>query len=320
MARILLPEELRLLSKVSKLYYESNLTQDEIVDKLQLSRSKVSRLLHQAREEGVVQINVFSPPGVYPDLELQLEKRYGLKDVVIVEVHEADAQNTITRELGVAAAAYLQRVLKENDIIGVSWGSTLNCTVDAMHFHPIPGTNVVQIIGGLGRPESEVHATDLCRRLARLLGSTMTLLPAPGIVNSQQVKEVFFSDRHVKRAFDFFSALTFAIVGIGSPAPDSVLMRDSSIISQKELDEVLNKGAVGDIALRFFDIKGQLVHSELDNRVIGIELDQLSRVEQVVGVAGGPQKVSVLRGALLGRFINVLITDQLTGLRLLEPN
>ncbi len=320
MTQILPLEELRLLSKVSKLYYEANLTQDEIVSKLQLSRSKVSRLLHQARKSGVVRINIISPLGVYPDMELLLEKRYGLKDVVIVEVRETDAQATITNELGVAAAAYLQRVLKEDEIIGISWGSTLNSVVDAMQPHPLPGTNVVQIIGGLGRPESEVHATDLCRRLARLLGSKLTLLPAPGIVNSQQVKEVFLSDGHVDRAFDLFSKLTIAIVGIGTPAPDSVLIRDKSIVSQKELDDVLNKGAIGDIALRFFDIDGQPVHSELDNRVIGIELDQLSRVERVVGIAGGPQKVSVLRGALLGRLINVLITDQLTARCLLEPS
>ncbi len=318
MARLLPLEELRLLSKVSKLYYEMGLTQDEIVGKLQLSRSKVSRLLQQARDTGVVKITVLSPPGVFPDLEVQLESRFNLQDVIVVEAREPDSQAAVSRELGIAAAAYLHRTIKEKDVIGISWGSTLSCMVDAIQPRPVPAAQVVQIIGGIGRPESEMHATDLCRRLARLLDCQLTLLPAPGIVDSQRVKEGILSDSHVQHALGLFPRLTIAIVGIGSPTPESMMMRDGSIINRDELDEVLHQGAVGDIALRFFDINGQPVLSEIDQRVIGISLEQLKMVERVVGVAGGPQKIQALQGALLGRLINILITDHLTARQLLH--
>ena len=313
-------EELRLLSKVSKMYYEAGLTQDEIVERMQLSRSKVSRLLRQAREEGIVKITVISPPGIFSDLEVHLESLYKLKEVVVVESQQPDDQAVVSRELGIAAATYLQRVINEDEVLGVSWGSTLSCMVDAMRPEPLPGVHIVQIIGGIGRPESEVHATDLCRRMARLMDCRLTLLPAPGIVDNKQVKDVYLSDSHVQSALKLFSKLTMAVVGIGSPAPDSVLMKDGSVITWKEMDQLKQNGAIGDIALHFFDQYGQLVHSEIDQRVIGISLDQLNRVKRVIGVAGGPQKVDILRGALLGHLVNVLITDNLTAERLLDRN
>lgn len=316
MPRILPNEELRLLSKVSKLYYEDGLNQDEIVVKLQLSRSKISRLLKQAREEGIVKITVNPPPGIFSDLESQLENICGMKEVIIVEVSEPETPDVVSRELGIAAAAYLQRTTKENDIIGISWGSTLRDMVNAVQPNPVPGAQVVQIIGGLGRPESEAHATDLCRRLARLLSCRLTLLPAPGIVASEQIKEVMLMDSHIQKALSLFPKISVAFVGIGAPTPDSVIMQDGTIISKSELEDVKQRGAVGDIALRFFDIEGRPIASDVDCRVIGMTLDQLTKIDRVVGVAGGPQKVDALTGALRGNLIDVLITDQITASRL----
>lgn len=318
MARLLPNEELRLLSKISKLYYEEGLTQDEIVEKLNLSRSKISRLLQQARERGVVQISVISPPGIYSDLESRLERRYHLHEAVVVEAREPDSQPAVSREVGLGAAAYLQRTISSTDIIGITWGTTLGHMVFGMQPRPTPGAQVVQINGGLGRPEAEVHATELCRRLARLLDCNLTLLPAPGIVDNQEIKRAFLSDSHVQRALELFDHLTVAFVGIGSPTPDSVVMRDGSILTRDELGDLVSKGAVGDIALRYFNANGEPIQSEIDQRVIGITLKQLAGVNRVVGVAGGPQKVTAIRGALRGGLINVLITDNVTAALLLD--
>ncbi|MDT8898700.1 sugar-binding transcriptional regulator [Thermanaerothrix sp. 4228-RoL] len=311
-------EDLRLLTKVSKLYYEENLTQDEIMERLQLSRSKVSRLLQRARERGIVKITVVSPPGLFPDLEAELENRYHLSEAIVVEARDPQSQSLLSRELGIAAANYLLRTLQDNDVIGISWGTTLSYMVAALQPRPTPGAHVVQIIGGLGPPESEVHATDLCRRLAQLLQCRLTLLPAPGIVDHVEVKEAILSDSHVRHAFNLFSQINVAYVGIGAPTPDSVIMRDGSILSWDMLDDLLKKGAVGDIALRFFDAWGQAIISEVDQRVIGITLEQLRQIKRVVGVAGGPQKIDVIRGALRGRLINVLITDHITASQLVR--
>ena len=311
-------DQLRLLSKVSKLYYEQGLTQQEIAHRLLLSRSKVSRLLQQARGVGIVQITVLSPPSIYPDLEVQLESKFRLQEAIVIEVTESTSQEAVSKALGIAAADYLQRTLRDGDVIGISWGTTLNAMVSALQPQETRNVHVVQIIGGLGLPEAEVHATDLCRRMAHALNGKLTLLPAPGIVDRQQVRKVILSDSHVQRALDLLPHINVAYVGIGAPTPTSVVMRDGSIMSQAELDKLMSKAAVGDIALRFFDADGRPIRSDLDDRVIGITLKQLKQIERVVGVAGGPEKDAVIRGAVLGGFINVLITDHATATRLLE--
>jgi DNA-binding transcriptional regulator LsrR (DeoR family) len=182
--------------------------------------------------------------------------------------------------------------------------------VAAIQPHRTANTHVVQIIGGLGYPTAEVHASELCRRMANALQAQLILLPVPGIMHSSQAKEAVLSDTHIRATLNMFSQINVAYVGIGSPTPDSVMMRDGTIMSPNDLAEIKEKGAVGDIALRFFDAQGQPVLSDLDERVIGIRLEQLRQIDRVVGVSGGLKKVAAVRGALLGNFINILITDR----------
>jgi DNA-binding transcriptional regulator LsrR (DeoR family) len=300
----------RLLTKVSKLYYEQNLTQQQIAERLHLSRPKVSRLLQQAQDWGVVQITVLSPQGSHTDLEQQLESRFQLKEAVVIDVGSSATREAVARELGAAAARYLQRTIADSDVIGLSWGTTLNAMVNALSPFDVRDVLIVQIIGGLGAPEAEVHATDICRRFARLLSARLTLIPAPGIVDSARTRDALMSDSHIQTAFHLFSRITMAFVGIGVPLPTSVVMRDGAIMTPAQLDELLALGAVGDIGLRFFDAEGHPIRSALDDLVIGITLEQLRHIQCVVGVAGGQEKLQAVFGALVGGLINVLITDE----------
>ena len=318
MARKPQPPDYRLLARVGRMYYEQGLKQEEIAEKLHISRPKVSRLLRQAQEEGIVQISVISPPGIHADLEERLEQTFGLVEAVVVDVPGGAAPGEVNRLIGTVAAEYLARTVEEGDLIGVSWGQTLQAMANALPPTPTGKVEVVQIIGGLGPASAEVHSMSICRRLARALDGESILLPAPGIVDSPQVKEILLSDSHVQAAMQRFPALNVAYVGVGAPTPASVVMRGGEIISQVELDQLIQFGAVGDIALRFYDIHGAPVTSEIDERVIGISLDQLKRIPRVVGVAGGPLKVHTILGALRGELLNVLVTDSDTAAKILE--
>ena len=132
------------------------------------------------------------------------------------------------------------------------------------------------------------------------------------------MREVYLSDQHIQTAMGLFSKITLAFVGVGSPTSQTILTRDSSILTQEDLDDVVSHGAVGDIALHFIDRNGMLVPSEMDRRVVGIDLEDLFRVQRVVGVAGGPRKIEAIRAALRGKILDVLITDKLTAERLLQ--
>lgn len=308
----------RLLLKVSKLYYEKGYTQKQISDRLNLSRPKVSRLLQQAKDVGVVKINIIPQPGVYADLEDALEAKYGLNEAVVVGVSEPNSQIAVSREVGAAAAGYFSRATSERCVIGISWGTTLHAMVEAMPAMNCHDSHIVQLTGGLGVPKSEAHATYILQRLVAQTESKLSVLLVPGIVDSAKVKKVFLSDSHVQEVFRFFKKITIAYVGIGAPTIDSVVMRDGTIISKKELDILKSKGAVGDVCLRFFDTDGQAVHSEVDDRVMGISLEELKKIDRVVGVTGGPKKINAIRAALKGKIINVLVTDNLSAKRVLE--
>ena len=311
-------EELRLLVKVARFYYEDGLNQEAITARLGLSRSKVSRLMAQARETGIVQIIVVEPDDLSLDIESRLEERFGLEEALVVESPPADSQAQVSRAVGNAAAGYLARAISRRSTIGMCWGDTLRHMVAGLALQRYPDAQVVQIIGGIGQPDAEVHATELCRTMARTLDCRLTLLPVPGIVADQRTREALLSDVHVQRAVEAFDDLDIAFVGIGAPTRDSVTMRDGSIITRAELDGMLRRGAVGDIALRYYDSSGECIESDINERIIGMTLEQLKQVPRIVGVSGGPQKVAAIRAALKGELVNVLITDSVTAENLLE--
>lgn len=305
-----------LLYKIAKAYYEDGLTQDQIGKRFGLSRIKVSRLLQQARQSRVVQITITPPPDSFGDLERELEAAYGLDEVIVVST-PGYAQSEVVPRLGVAGAAYLARILGDQQVLDLSWGTTLLALVDALAPQNLPDLRVVQMLGGLGRLESETYGADLTIRMAQTLGARMRLLPAPGIVSSKIVRDALLEDANIAETLALAARADLAVVGVGAPAPGSVVMQ-AGILSEQELAELKAMGAVGDIALRFFDENGQPVDHPINDRIIGLDLEQIKRIPRVVGVAGGEGKYDVIRGAVRGRLVNVLITDEITAARLLE--
>lgn len=306
----------KLLYKLAKAYYEDGLTQSQIGKRFGLSRIKVSRLLHQAREEKLIQINIIPPGKSNADLERALEVAYGLDEAVIVSPNGYEKQ-IIVHELGPAAADLLLRCLKGDEVLAISWGSTLLSVVEALPVKNWPQMKVVQIMGGLGRPEAEVHGTDIARRMAQAFGAKPRLLAAPGIVSSKMVRDALLADPQISDTLALVAKADIAVVGIGVPVPDSVVMQAGALLPE-EVTQLKAKRAVGDIALRFFDAGGRAIQHELNDRLIGLDLDQIRRIPRVIGVAGGVEKLEVIRAALRGKLINVLVTDDRIAIRLLQ--
>ena len=305
-------DELRLMGKVARLYYEKGINQTDISARLDLSQSTISRLLKKAKDEQIVRISLNIPTGFYAQLEDQIEELYGLKEVVVVD-HDGDGD--VVRDIGTAAAYYLETTLKQAEVIGISsWSSTLLAMVDAMYNRPRPSdSSVVQILGGLGNPSAEKHAAHLTRRLAQLIGGTPYFLPAPGVVGSVESRDTLLADPFVAEAIRRFEKVTMALVGIGDIQPSRLLADSGNVFSPDELKLLEKQGAVGDICLRFFDANGELIKSPLTEHVIGMDFEQLKRVKRSIGVAGGKRKQAAILGALRGKWINVLITDRSTG-------
>ena len=310
MARPRSAPDLYLLSKASTLYYLRNLTQAQIAQRLGVSRPTISRLLHEAREQGVVTISVSPAPGLHLALESRMEEQFGLEQALIVTA-EARRSADIPRQIGGAAAAYLARTIQSGETIGLAWGHTLNAMVQATPVVPSHDLRIVQILGGIGPPDGKAYAADMARRLAQQLGAASVLLPAPGVVSSPAGRDALRKDPHVHAALKSLEKLDTVFVGIGSLETNE-LLNDGHSLPRGTHKRLVDAGAVGDIALRFFDANGKAVRTPLDDRILGITVDQLRRAKRVVAVAGGVEKVDAIHAALKSGIVDVLITDQTT--------
>lgn len=310
-------DELRLMAKVARMYYDQGIRQQEISERLNVHQSRVSRLLKRAREANIIRISVTTPAGFFPELEEELESRFHLKEVVVID-SDGDEER-IVRDLGAAAAFYLETTVKQEMVIGISsWSRSLFAMVESLHPGDCGrGGKVVQILGGVGNASTQYQATLLAQRLASLIGASPVLLQAPGVVGTAQAKAVLVRDPAVQEASMLFKKVDIALVGIGSLEPSSLLASSGNIFSPQEREELRRKGAVGDICFQFIDKEGVPVDSPLMQRVIGIDLATLKQAHRVVGVAGGEQKVPAILASLKGKWINVLITDRHTAERLI---
>lgn len=312
-------ERLSLLTKVARLYHEQGVRQPEIADRLSISQSRVSRLLKEAVTLGVVRTVVVPPVGVYPELEDALQTRYELRDVVVADSGGQDEMSVLSA-IGGAGAAYLETTLHADDQVGISsWSASLLAVVDAMAPRPTRSArSIVQVIGGVGHASVQVKATRLTERLASVTGAEPVFLPAPGLVANKVVRDSLFTDPPIASVVSAWQHLTVLLVGIGSLRPSPLLKESGNTLSEEEMTRLRELGAVGDVCLRFFDADGALVESPLNDRVLGLSVDELRRVPRRVAVAGGERKVDAIRATLQGRWVDVLITDNWTARALLE--
>jgi len=308
------------MARVARLYHERGLSQSAIAGELELSQPTVSRLLKRAETEGIVRVVVTHPSGTHPELEEGLQEKYGLREALVVET--AKGEEVLQRDLGAAAAYYLETTLERGDVVGLSsWSATLLAMVDSMRALPRPtNASVVQILGGVGSPEAEVHAAHLTQRLAKLVGGESRLLPAPGVVGSPAARAVLFEDPFVGEAMAQLDHVTVALVGIGALEPSRLLAASGNVFAPRELQMLRDLGAVGDVCLRFLDAAGRPIRSELDERVIGMTLERLQKIKRSIGIAGARRKYAAILGVLRGRWINVLITDRVTAERLVAED
>lgn len=310
--------ELRLISRVAQMYHIEGKRQADIAQHLRLSQATVSRMLKRAEAEDIVRTTVIPPVGTYSDLESALRERFNLPEAVVVDCSE-DRDGAIMARIGEAAAHLLEVTLAPGEIIGVSsWSQTIFKMVENIHPQKSARAKyVVQTLGGMGDPSVQTHATQLTTRLAKLTGAEPKLLPVQGVTTSREAKLLMLGEPFVRDTMDLFGNITLAIVGIGAVEPSELLARSGNIFSARELADLADAGAVGDISLRFFDKDGKTVKTPLDERVIGISLEDLTKIERVIALAGGAKKVDAIAGALRTGVIDMLVTDKFTAERLI---
>ncbi|MBF0707148.1 sugar-binding transcriptional regulator [Alkalihalobacillus hwajinpoensis] len=308
-------DKLTKVVEAARLYYQLDYSQQEIAKRLEVSRPTVSRLLKQAKREGIVEIKIHDPSQDVHLLATDLAEAYGLLDARVAIVPEFEDQ-IVKKHIGKIAADYLNATIQDNDLIGVSWGTTLNEIGKNLRHQLLKNVSVVQLNGGISYSETNTYAYEVIQMIGRAFHATSHFLPVPAIVDHLLVKQTMEEDRHIRRVLDMGRNANIALYSVGIPTNDSVIVQ-ADYVSEQELEAIHSK-SVGEICSRFFDEKGMLIHEELNERTIGIDLEDLSRKEKSILAAGGPKKVEAIYGALQGGYANVLVTDHYTARALLE--
>ncbi|WP_244269854.1 sugar-binding transcriptional regulator [Caldanaerovirga acetigignens] len=308
MARLNISRDSRLLVKIAHMYYSENKTQQEIADKLGISRPSVSRLLQKAREEGVVEIKI-NYEGGFAKLEDILEKRFGLKEAIVTPYDEGERLKKLLAE---AAADFLLRNLRDKNLVGISWGTVLCHVPEFIKNAPKLDVTFVPMVGGVGQSRMDIHSNQIVMNLAKRFGGKWLLLHAPAMVESVEVKNTLLSDRNISKVLETASKVDIALISIGSPFDPNATMLETGYFTKKELDLLRNAGACGDMCSRFYDEDGKPCCPELNDRVIAVTLEDIKRIPIVVGIAGGKSKMKAVLAALRGGYMKVLITDEKT--------
>lgn len=307
--------DLEVIGKAARLHYEYGLTHQEVADVLHVSRVKVTRLLKHARDLGVVQIRVLPDVSPYAGLETELARRFDLDEAVVVPTMADDLDQR--RALAIAAARYLQRVLHEGITVAIGLSRTV-ALVPQYVVDPRPvSATFVSLVGGMRRYSIAANPYEGAEHLAQLFGGTAEHLLAPAIAGSAAIAEAFYADPATARTLKRAASADVALLGIAATGDHTTLVEEDEL-SASEVAHLIAMGAVGDTAARFFDSDGASVPHELDNRVIGLTLDQIKHIPLRIVVAGGTQKAEALGGALRGGIAAVAVIDAKTAQQLVD--
>jgi deoxyribonucleoside regulator len=306
-----------LLAKIASLYYDKNLTQAKIARQLNISRPQVSRLLAEAREQGVVEITIHYPPDKYATLKQNLLDCFDLDEILLLASGNM-GYNQLVEQLGRIAARHLEERLADDMILGISWNTGVYQVVNALQAARQKKVTVVQLTGTVGSINPLLDGPDLTRWLAQTLGGQYKYLPAPLLVESPATREALLQDRSIREPLVLMEKMDIALVGIGSLSPPLASLLTAGYITETELRDIVRQGGVGDICSYHYDLRGNVLPLELHQRLIAVSLDTLRQTSWVIGVGGGIDKAASILGALRLGVINCLVTDEIAARAVLK--
>jgi len=301
-------EKWNLLATVANLYYNADMTQNQIAERMYTSRSKVSRMLKEARRLGIVEIHINEPWERVVIAEKQLQERYHLKNVRVI-------QNKGLQGVVEAASYYLDSIVKKDMVVGISWGSTLYRIVKhiAMNNHKNIPITVVPIMGASNMSSPERDSMDLAKDLASAYGGRYQYVHAPLFVQNRVLRESLMEEEYVQSALRLAKGADAILTSVGSIAAKSW----SQYLSNKTMEHLEAQGAVGHVAGHFYDVHGRELPTSLADRMIGISMKDLCDCRDVICVADGEEKAEALLGAIRAGIVDTVIIDDVCANRIL---
>ena len=299
------------LAKIAYLYFIEDMSQEQIAKHLGIYRTTISRMLTQAKQEGIVQIKIedFNPELL--KLETIFKEKYGLKNLEIASSSEYDTEEEKDEKLSVVASQWLRKNIHNDYTVGLAWGASIGKAVEKITPKYLENTSFVPLVGGPSRINSKYHINTLVYELARKFHGESIFVNASVVQESKQLAEGIFNSKYFEEIKDKWNGLNMVIVGVGG-----VLSYRKSqwrdLLNEEDYVDLKLREAVGDCCCRFFDREGKVLNGPLNHRTIGLPLEYFYRIETRVAIARGKAKVRAIRALIKKGYINTLLTDQET--------
>lgn len=307
-------DDIRLIYKCCSLYYEDNMSQQEISQILQISRPSVARMIKSGKNSGIVKIEIKNPDNlIFADLERELEKKFGLAEVVIAPSNNMEKHiDLINENLSQECLKFLTRIIEDREYVGVTMGMTLrNLThANVSNLERLRCT-FVPIVGGIGESRYDIHSNYIAMAFANIFKANCLQFFAPLVFSKPDLLKHFLQEESMKKIIKIFDKITTVVMGIGMPVRAHSTILKAGYIKEDMFEKFIQNGAVGDIAMQFFDKNGNVENFNSFNKLVaGMPIEQLKKVRRRIGVATSALKAKSVIGAIRGGFINILITDE----------
>ena len=297
-------------TRVAHYYYKEGCTQEQIAQRMNMSRQRVNRILSDCLESGIVHITINANSSTtLLELETRLKEKFGLLDIRVVDIA---SEQDVFRDLGAAAAQYLATILRDGDVIGFTRGNTLAAMAEQMPFVHKKDVTVVQMLGSRNNEPQNTAANEIVHNISNRLGAKPFMLFAPIVVSSAEMKKSLQQEPSFIDTYRVIQSCNIAVVGIG--AYESVDLRYSFVgVDVKDIAQ-LEEGQqlIGEVGSHLFDQEGRRVTNRYRDRLIAVELPDYLRIPTRIGVAGLPAKAKAIYAAIKGKYINVLVVDTRT--------
>ncbi len=307
-----------LLLRVAWYYYKDELTQDEIARRLSMSRASVGRLLDRARKVGLVSISLNTDYLDAFELSGELRRTFGLAEALVVPDHEKEPadHHALNARVGLGGAQFMSTHLRPAGSLGVGWGETVSRVIAATNFGAVGPVHMVTLTGGVeGYLQTILSSQGEAAEPPGL--SSATVIPSPIMASTPSLAAALREEPTIQQVLKQACDVEHALVGVGTPTADATIVH-LGYLDAEDARGLRERGVVGDILGQFFDADGHVVNLPIHDRRIGIDLSDLARIPKVIGVAGGVHKAAAILGALHGGFLDVLVTNELVAIRLLE--
>jgi len=291
------------------LYYHDGLNQSDVAEIIGVSRASVVNYLQDARDRGIVRVVLAPEQGAPIDLAFSLKVAFGLTSCLVIP--DDGGRTDPAWRIGSAGGRVLAGSLVRGDIVGVAWGRTVLALSQTIpETRSVADVSVVQIVGSM--LATYELSPELCTsNIAARIGARCVNLHAPALISSPVVREMLLREPAIVEQLALIGACTRLVFSVAGVEPGSTLLH-TGLVKSSEMKAYAKRGAVGVVAGRFIDRDGVPVDGALDTRLIGITLAEIKRIPDRLCVAGGPDKTTVLRAALLGGYVTTLVTDERT--------